>query len=390
MWNVIARVLENLLIESGNLSFPSVPAVRSYSSPTMVTRLCVLCLSLVVPAGSTAATEPIDFRSVLKMFQQRDLVSLQNLRPQALEDLPLEERNQIALAATESLSIEPYIKAIGNESLYKHFTKPPALDSPLEAECRKQWGINGNAAEMLRHLAEKRLINDPQILPYLIAGLDHPDRFQVGQKCFYALENLTRRESGAVYWARLVNDEKRHAKISKWWRAWWKSNRKEHPVFDTEIEEQARATVLHLASIIGDELKPRFPELSLFETPKSLPLRWQRPLFYVEYNPWSWSLTPGSFNGIHRDRLPWILISCRFQSEGLNDTSTPEDRLQPPQRIRSYRTTCYSERIQGSDLLVEVQAASENEAFMAAIRSVFAEKFNTQPNVRADANSPGR
>jgi hypothetical protein len=337
-----------------------------------------ILLTIVLMSNCVVTEEKLDFRVIVKMFADRDLTSIQSIRPQSIEDLALDQRNQVALAAAKSLSVKKYIEAIGDDSIYKHFTKPSTQESPAETECRKQLGINRSSASLLQHLAEKRMINDPGILPYLIEALDHPDRHWVGQKCFYALKYLTRQESGDIYWARLVSDEKKHAEIHKWWQDWWQRNREKHPIFDADLETLARREVLRLARSIDENLKPRFPELKLFQVPETLPLRWQRPLFYVEYDPGNWSLLPNSFDGINSKRLPWILISCRFQSKGLKDTWAREDKLQPTERLRDRMKTCYSKTIQGSDLLVEIMAASENETLMKAMDSAFDQTPDTQ------------
>lgn len=327
----------------------------------------------------THAEEATNAGSVVKAFEERNLAEIQGIRPRSSEGFSLKERNEVALAAAKSLSIKEYIGAIGTDSIYRHFTKPHKQDSPQEAECRRQLGINWSAASLLQHLAEERMIDDPKVVPYLIDALDHPDRYRVGQKCFYALTALTRQESGDIYWARLVPDAKQHAEICRWWKDWWKQNKEKHPIFDAELETLARKRVLQLTRIVAENLRPRFPELNLFQVPETLPLRWQRPLFYVEYDPSTWSLPLDFFNGITRKRLPWILVSCRFQSAGLQDTWAIEEKLQPTGKLRDRMKTCYSETLQGSDLLVEVMVASENETLMKAMDSAFGQTPTAQP-----------
>ena len=343
----------------------------------------ILATALIINCAH--ADETISGSDVVNMFEKRDLKAIQRTRPQSLEKLSLTERNQAALAAAKSLSIKEYIGAIGTNSINKHFTKPPAQDSPEEAECRTQLGINWSAASLLQHLAEKRMIDDPKILPYLITALDHPDKNWVGQKCFYALKSLTRQTSGGIYWARLVENQEKHAEISKWWNNWWDRIKDKHPVFDKDLEERARAEVLRLSGLIEKELKPKFPELSLFQSPPTLPLRWQRPLFYIEYNPGNWSLAIDSFRGMDRKRLPWILISCRFDSQGQKDTWEQEERLQPPKALQKNVTRCYVGSIAGTDLSVEVMAASENGTLITQIQSVLKTNRDTQQK-----NSPDK
>jgi len=314
----------------------------------------------------------------LKAWSDRDLKAIQNISLHAIMGLTLAERNEVALAAAKSLSIKEYIGVIGKNSIFKHFTKPPAQDSPEEAECRRQLGINMSAAELLRHLSEMKMIDDPAVLPYLIDALDHPARSFVGQRCFYALTYLTRQRTGDIYWARLVDDPEKHAAIRKWWIDWFDKNKESHPIFDRNLEEKARSEVLRLSGIIEKELKPNFQELALFQSPPTLPLRWQRPLFYIEYNPGNWSLAIDTFKGIDRKRLPWILITCRFDSQGQMDTWEQEERVQPPENLKKNITRCYFGRIAGSSLLIEVLAASPDESMIKQIQAVLKIDKDTQ------------
>jgi len=341
----------------------------------------VFFIALVVLATTGAAEEQVNWRRVVHALEGRDLGQIQELCPGSVEHLSLDQRNAIALAAAKSLSIAQYIDAIGESRLWEHFTTPPAEDSPREAECRRQWGINMAAAELLRHLAEKRLINDPRVLPYLIEALDHPDRFSVGQKCFYALGYLTRHTSGEVYWARLVEDEKRHKEVVLWWQGWWSKNRGRHPVFDAEVERRARAEVIRVARQIEREVKPHRAELSLFSLPKNLVLRWPRLLFEIEYNPRLWSLAPPL--NVDRDSLPWVHISCRFQSEDLpaeapwaaKETPTPPGELREPVRAVYFRA------LEGTDIVVEVLAASKDEGLIAALCAALDARRSVAPHV---------
>lgn len=331
---------------------------------------CLAWLALVLAgiACQSRAGEPPAER-ILQAFRERDLIALQAVVSGDIERLGPGDRNRVALAASQALALEPYHEAIGTNALHRYFTKPPSEDTPAETECRRQWGINMAAAEILRSLAEKRLITDPRVLPGLIGGLDHRDRTWVGQKCFYALKSLTRRTTGEAYWGRLAPDGATHAETVRWWQEWWRAQAGKHPVFDAALEATARDEVLRLARLIGANVKPVFPEMRLFEVPTALPLRWQIPLFLVEYDPANWSLPADAFGRSGSEDLPWILIACRFQREGLKDAWTAEEGHRPRAELRDRVTTCYSRVIPDSDLRVEVKAASRNEALVAAIRA---------------------
>ena len=106
-------------------------------------------LSLLVLAGVARADDPVDAKKLIQMFAERDLDGLQRTSPKVLENFPPEQRNEVALAAAKALDIKDYIGAIGKDDIHKHFAGR-AQDTPAEAECRRQWGINMAAAEMLR------------------------------------------------------------------------------------------------------------------------------------------------------------------------------------------------------------------------------------------------
>jgi len=325
------------------------------------------------PFGGPA--HPVDWRQVIRMFRERDLPQIQALRVPSLEGLPLDQRNCIALEAASSLSMAEYIGAIGDDKLWEHFTKHEEY-SPAEVECRRQWFINMHAAEVVRDLAEKRLIDDPRVLPYLIEGLSHPDRFSVGQKCFYALTYLTRHRSGEVHWARQVEDPKRQEEITSWWREWWRTHQGKHPVFDVEVEERARTEVLEVARAIEAEVKPRYPELSMFSTPETLRLQWSTRFFQIEYNPRRYARIPPL--PVTYEDLPWLHISARLQSQDLAGTLwSGEKAPAPPAELAEHVSTVYSRVLDGTDIVVEVVAASEDEGLMRDLQRALAARQGT-------------
>lgn len=323
--------------------------------------MLLVLLGLHTPA---AAEQRVDVQEVLRIFKERDLIPIQHLNVRLIKALPLEERNRIASAAAESLGIEACRPHLGRQTLLEYLTTPAKDDSVEKAECRRQWGINTSAAELLRQMADGRAINDPRIIPFLIQGLDHPDRSSVGQKCYYALARLTGRQPGYEYWSRLGKDDQWHAEITAWWKRWWKQNQNKHPVFDTKIEARVRDEMLRLAAWIETDLKPVHPELELFRAPAGLSLHWGEPMFDITYTPQFYAgFAPGEAESIQRFKragrpLPWIVIRDRFQfpalpSERKEDT-TPAPNLQ----------VCESRVINGTDLVVEVLASSTNAQLM--------------------------
>lgn len=348
--------------------------------------------------STVAASSPVSSKAeqIVRWYAHRDLQGLQQLRTDDYQALSPNQRNQVALAAAKSLAIESYLKAAGiefkspmDQVLNKKFAQPATQDTPAEAECRRQWGINMHAAELLRHLAEERRLTEQQVLPYLIAALDHADGGSVGQECFYALKYLTRRTSGDIYWGRLVRDDARHAEITAWWRQWWKTNQEKRLIVDPELENAARQEVLRLSRKI-ESLKPKFPELEYFKTPAELPLVWQRPLFYVQYDPSMWALRQGMFDNVNRQGLPWVLVTCRFRTQELPDKEDHQREPAAPQELSRYTTTCYSKAVLNSDLVAEVIVASPTQNLTNQVQGLMAD-LDTQPAVKqvpASRNAP--
>lgn len=319
-------------------------------------------------AGSSQPSPRPGAKEIEELFAAENLAGLQGLQLPALGQLPLGERNRIALAAAKSIDTPKYIALTGGQPAHK-FLGAIKDDSPTQAQARRQWGTHMRAAEILRHLATERLIDDPAVIPFLIAALDHPDRGFVRGNCFWALTELTRHYSGHEYCSRQVEDAKAHVEISKWWAQWWERNQKKHPVFDSALEAKTREKVLSLAQSI-EKLKPDFPELSLFRMPKELQFRSQCRLFYlVAYDPAHLALTMDMANQVKTDRdsLPWIAITARFGTDDLPNPQPNEGNC--PEKLKPLMKTCYSQQIEGTDVIIEVMAASSNQAFMAKLSS---------------------
>jgi len=343
----------------------------------MKARAAITAMVLAL-AATGVADESAGWHGIVELFRDRDLIAIQHINTGAIEALPLEQRNAIALAAARSLAIADYLYAVGDPPVPQCFTSPPADDNPAKAECRRQWGINSSAAELLRHLAERRLIDDPRLLPYLIEGLDHPDRSSVGQKCFYALSYLTRHRSGDAYWARMVADERKHREIVRWWQDWWDRCSDKHPVFNAEAESLSRAEVLGAARRIEEQVKPHHPELSLFSVPDELTPQLSSRFFQIEYNPWCYSLVPPAM--VDRGNLPWLCISSRFQSQDLSsDVTWPESAPTPPPALARRMVMIHSMVLPGTDIVVEVVAASEDEGLMSDLRTELAGIQSAEP-----------
>ena len=70
----------------------------------MKTTLAIL-FGMGLMAGCVAASEGTDFEAAVRMFEERDLRTIQHARLQHIEGFSLEQRNRVALAAAKSLDI---------------------------------------------------------------------------------------------------------------------------------------------------------------------------------------------------------------------------------------------------------------------------------------------
>lgn len=350
----------------------------------MLVRQLTLMFAVLVLTSVVRSQEPERLTVILQAFEQRDGLFISRLHIREMEALPLEARNQVALAAARSLSIKEYLDRVRDTPSGLDLTIPGNEDSPEKAEYRRQWGINRSAAGILRDLSEKRLINDPRVLPLLIDALEHPERAVAGP-CYQALEDLTRHPCDDKHWTRGEWDQARHARIVTWWREWWKQNKDRHPVFDLDLEERARSQVLRLSQIVEREIKPQYAELNMFRTPE-LPLRWQTPIFFIDYNPQMWSLTIGQFPTSVRTRmLPRILISCRFQSTELNavPSGTELDRM-TPDNLKDKVEMCFARELPGTDVILEVKAAAHRPELIEDLK-VILEREMSEKNPPSEA-----
>ena len=159
---------------------------------------------------------------------------------------------------------------------------------------------------------------------------------------------------------------------------------------DTEVERRARAEVMRVAKQIEEKVRPHHPELSMFSAPKDLPLRWPSSLFHIEYNPRLYSLvTPLTLN---RDNLPWIHIRCGFQSKDLAPGAAwaKKEIPTPPAELDKQKKTVYFMFLEGTDILIEALAASNDERLIKDLRTALKGRENTQQDAAADPDKPRR
>ena len=319
----------------------------------MVKRL-VMLLATAGTAIGVMGSEPLDYQQVVQFIEEHDSAGLRLVLFKSIESLPVSERNLIALSAAKSISR-------GEPGIY--------------------------ATDLLRKMSEKRLITEPQVIPHLIMGLSHSNHNYVARGCLNMLQHLTRRHCGVNGWARFVGDATKDGHIIQWWVDWWEINKNKHPVFDEKLERAVRNDILRISNIIEKEIKPEFSELELFYSPSPLSLRWFPPLFLHEYNPREKTLPIRTFHGVNRDTLPWILITCVFQSQEPSD-SEEAGTPRPPKNLRNRVVTCYSNIVMDSGLLVEVKVAAENDALIERIRNALVTTGDIKRNISVEESGP--
>ena len=319
----------------------------------MVKRL-VMLLATAGTAIGVMGSEPLDYQQVVQFIEEHDSAGLRLVPFKSIESLPVSERNLIALSAAKSISR-------GGPGIY--------------------------ATDLLRKMSEKRLITEPQVIPHLIMGLSHSNHNYVARGCLNMLQHLTRRHCGVNGWARFVGDATKDGHIIQWWVDWWEINKNKHPVFDEKLERAVRNDILRISNIIEKEIKPEFSDLELFYSPSPLSLRWFPPLFLHEYNPREKTLPIQTFHGVNRDTLPWILITCVFQSQEPSD-SEEAGTPRPPKNLRNRVVTCYSNIVMDSGLLVEVKVAAENDALIERIRNALVTTGDIKRNISVEESGP--
>jgi len=254
------------------------------------------------------------------------------------------------------------------------------------------------AADVLRDLAEQRLITTPAVIPYLIEGLKHSNRHSIGVSSFQALSYLTLRRSGygVLYpdggpTSSFNKDEVKRAEAVAWWERWWRKNKNRHPVFDVEVEARTREAFLRVATLVEERIKPGFPEMAFYQVAPDVRVQYSNPIFGIDYDPsrdarWG-SLGPPTRLSDAASRVVkpvWLHIHAGFGTSELKQGLYGE--IHPPNLLRNLANPgsreiaqVMAERVlyqtlSGTDIVIEVRVATQNqrllEAFRRALRSL--------------------
>ncbi|HEV2329751.1 MAG TPA: hypothetical protein VGY56_13295 [Verrucomicrobiae bacterium] len=158
--------------------------------------------------NSVAQTKSLPgFDSLSKLARQRQFSIFFNSN--VVDSLTPEQCNQIAIIATKSL-------VATNETSGANSAQYDAL-------------------MLLQALNDHRLIQTPEVIPYLIDRLSVTTREDpnfINYDLLYLLNNLTGRNVGFDSHGDVTNQ----LAIADWWKNWWQENKDLHPLYDKQLE----------------------------------------------------------------------------------------------------------------------------------------------------------
>lgn len=346
-----------------------------------------LLIILLIPLASTSAQPKHEFEKMVRIFSEppstprTKLSKLPSLKSISL--LTLEQRNQIAVLISKSMFEEPNERSSYYTYLIIELNRNRLITTTEVIPILNQFAVFAGKsisqsrsaapyAEWLKDLSENRLINTPEVLPYLIEALDNPDQVWVARRAFSALTLLTLHNTGRIYWGRSVEDPTQHRLISQWWKDWWEKNKNRKPVFDLELESEVKAEMTRLATLIKENLRPKFSEMSYFIIPQFGGSG--QPLIYeLAYSPYNYSFIskPPNIENV------WLLMEADFQTPDLPDEGSSNaeqqsffDPSHAPAHLRNLEQEIYFRTIPGTDVFIRVRFASNNQTLIDALRKL--------------------
>jgi hypothetical protein len=285
--------------------------------------------------------------------------------------LPAGERNRIAIAAARELSLRTARDdVITKETVDELAFKPASNDTPVESALRRLNSRNAELVELLCDMENQNLINDPGVIGPLIEMLDYPGtKTSVRGEAAQVLSQLTKRTWAPNHWQW---DGERHGQFVAWWRTWWVQNHDKHPVFDSDIEAWAQARVATIALQLHDDFQDYY-EINGFVVPDHVQRGVIDPqIAFIGVN------TAGLQQAVMRstdDGKPRIAgkndyVSLRIAAE----FATPPPNRRPDERTASGIDNAPNEEVlheilPGTDVLITVQAASKDAAFLPRVRA---------------------
>ena len=230
-------------------------------------------------------------------------------------------------------------------------------------------------SQVLVQLAQRDLLTEPKVIPYLIEDLKHTSEGMGHGSSLPALCMMTRRMWGVVGYGggeySLVDNPTNLERIIAWWDGWWKNNEHKHPVYDREIEQQVQHEFLQMEQTIEKKVKPQFPVLKWFTAETNLPhisgLYGLSTLNEVRYSP-----------SEREDLLPreanvWLEIAARFQYPEMPTKALSYHVTHPPFALENLITKVASRPIKDSDIVIEVKVATPDEALVGALKKALSQ-----------------
>ncbi len=199
--------------------------------------LFLLSVSVAVsqsPPPLAAAWEDGDEKSIYAFSSIGDATRYLDLSDAEIATLAVPMARWIPLQKTLDSSSDQSWKSFKTEGDWTPFLN--AL--PRTDQIKKRWWLGELAASACRNLAEKGRLKTKAVIPYLIAGLDHPCQSYTARDCYYALAALTKLydKQQPIFESR----DQSHA-LKEWYSEWWDKNKNEDLIVDTELNSRIDA-----------------------------------------------------------------------------------------------------------------------------------------------------
>lgn len=341
---------------------------------------------LFIPLASASAQPKYKFEKIVRILSEP--LSTLRTKPKkwpGLKSISLlspEQRNQIAVLLAKSMLEEPNIRSSYYRSLIIELNRKRLITTAEVIPILNQFAVfagksisQGRSAawyaEHLKYLSMDRLITTPEVLPYLIEALDNPDP-GVARPAFSALTDLTFHYTGRTNRGGSTEDPTQHRLVSQWWKDWWEKNKDRKPVFDLELESGVKAEMTMLATLIKENLRPKFSEMSYFVV-TDFRGHGQPPIYLLAYSPYNYSFTfkPRNIENV------WLCMEADFQTRDLPDEGSTNmdprgfaNPRYPPPHLENLEQEIYLRTIPGTDVFIRVRFASNNQTLIDALRKL--------------------
>jgi hypothetical protein len=203
---------------------------------TFTAAFFLLSVSVAVsqsPPPLAAAWENGDENSIYAFSSISDATRYLDLSDAEIAALAVPMARWIPLQKTLDSSSDQSWKSFKTEGDWTPFLN--AL--PRTDQIKRRWWLGELAASACRDLAEKGRLKTKAVIPYLIAGLDHPCQSYTARDCYYALAALTK-----LYDKQQLESRGESHALKKWYTKWWDKNQNEDLIVDSELKSRIDET----------------------------------------------------------------------------------------------------------------------------------------------------